>query len=61
MASSRDKTPSEFGGVPGLVAPLPHEATNVDLLRWERATEASDPTDTAEKARLRELDREGRL
>lgn len=50
---------SEFGGVPGRIAPLPHELTGAERARLERATEPTDPVDTAEEARVREAGRRG--
>lgn len=39
----RDRRPSEFGGVPGLVQPLPHEPTPAEEAALMRA---QDPMDT---------------
>lgn len=60
MASSRDRRPSEFGGVPGLTPPAPYDLDSATQARLERATNADDATDTKDKALLRELTREGR-
>lgn len=49
---------SEFGGAPGLIQPPPHELTNVELLRLERATNSADPDDTIEAASIREGNRQ---
>lgn len=61
MASSRDSRESEFGGVPGRIAPLPHELTSEERTRLERATDPMNPSDTAEAALVREWTAEGRI
>jgi len=52
---------SEFGGVPGLVAPLPHSLTPAEEARLERSTmSAPDPASaTADSERVREAGRRG--
>lgn len=47
----RDKRPSEFGGVPGLIQPAPHEPTNAETLMQIYGTEPAPAialTDTVE-------------
>lgn len=43
MATNRDKRASEFGGVPGLIQPAPHEPTNAETLSLVYATEPAPP------------------
>lgn len=52
---------SEFGGVPGRVAPLPHTLTPAEEARLMRATmEAEDPsTATVESVRVTEAGKRG--
>lgn len=40
--ADRDKRPSEFGGVPGVVQPEPHELTPAEEARLERMAPADD-------------------
>lgn len=58
----RSKKPSEFGGVPGLVAPQPHDVqiSAYEQARLQRAVDPADATDTPELALAREWEREGR-
>lgn len=51
-----EREPSEFGGHPGLVQPPPHQLTNVEQLRLERALNPADPDDNIEAAMEREGD-----
>lgn len=55
-----DKRPSEFGGVPGRIAPVPHEPTRAEMLRLAYATEPTDETDNEAAALIREWEQEGR-
>lgn len=52
---------SEFGGVPGRIAPLPHELTPAEEARLMRATMAAeDPaTATVETERVAEAGKRG--
>jgi len=59
MATTRGS--SEFGGVGGLIQPLPHELTNVETARLERSTEAADETDSSDAALIREWERERKI
>lgn len=45
---------SEFGGVPGLIAPEPHEMEGWERAAAERRTDPNDATDDADAVRLRE-------
>jgi hypothetical protein len=58
----RSKKPSEFGGVPGLVAPQPHDISSsaYEQARLQRAVDPADSTDSVELALAREWEREGR-
>jgi hypothetical protein len=60
MPSARDKRPSEYGGVPGRIAPLPHELDAAEAARLERAAEPTDGSDDATAALVRERRMEGR-
>lgn len=42
----RDRRPTEFGGVPGLIQPDPHEPTNSETLMQIYATEPAPPIAT---------------
>ena len=61
-----DRRPSEFGGVPGRVAPPPHSIDDDTPLavnekaRLMRATDDTDSGDTPEAALTREWEMEGR-
>lgn len=51
---------SEYGGVPGKIAPLPHELSSYELARLERAIDPTDAVTSAEDQRLIEARRERR-
>lgn len=59
--ASRSKVPTEFGGVPGRIAPLPHPLTAAEASRLERATHPANPADTPEAVLIREWETERRL
>lgn len=54
MTTPRNDEPSEFGGYGGPIQPEPHPLTNAELARLERKTDAADPSDSVEAARIRE-------
>lgn len=45
---------SEFGGVDGLIAPLPHELESWETATLEYRTDPMDPTADADTQRLKE-------
>jgi hypothetical protein len=53
------KKASEFGGHAGRVQPLPHELTNVEAARLERATDPTEPLESADTQRVTEAGKRG--
>jgi len=47
--------PSEFGGHPGTIQPEPHPLTAIEEARLMRKVKSTDPTDTIDAARTREV------
>lgn len=59
----RSKASSEFGGVPGRIAPPPHDYKTkaAEQLRLMHSTDSTDPLDNMDAALLREqVELEGR-
>lgn len=46
---------SEYGGQPGTIQPEPHQLTAAEEARLMRRVDSTDPTDSIEKARDREV------
>lgn len=48
-----DQRESEFGGVPGMVQPEPHQLSSVEEARLMRMVDPADANDSVEAARER--------
>lgn len=55
-----DRQASEFGGVPGRIAPLPHEPSAAESARLERNIDPMNPNGDAVSQRIVEADDERR-
>jgi hypothetical protein len=47
--------PSEYGGYPGTIQPEPHKLTSIEEARLMRRVNPTDPGDSIEAARQREV------
>lgn len=59
MTNPNGGEPSEYGGYAGTIQPEPHKLTAIEEARLMRRVSPSDPADTIEAARERELRGEG--